>query len=179
MPVELEIRDARAEDVEETRRVVRVTWTHTYRDTIPEGVRTEFLSRAYSEESLRRRISSGHFLLAVLDGTVVGFSDWQPVSETKVVLAALYFLPGSQGHGIGSRLLLAGLERFPSARKFVLRVERNTPDARRFHEAHGFRARGERVEHLAGHRTSELEMVLDTGRQRRYQPTGERPVGTA
>lgn len=123
------------------------------------------MSQAYSEESLRRRISSGAFLVATREGEVVGFSDWHPASETTVVLAAIYVLPEWQGRGIGTRLLLAGLESFPSAEKFTLRVESDNSNARRFYEAHGFRVRGEHNDDLLGHRTHELEMVLETDRR--------------
>jgi ribosomal protein S18 acetylase RimI-like enzyme len=156
----------------------RATWEHTYHDTIPENIRSEFLSRAYSDESLQRRIYSSAFLVAVCDDEVVGFSDWDPTSETEVVLAAIYVLPHMQGRGIGSRLLLTGLERFSSARKFVLRVERDNTNARRFYEAHGFHVSREIVEHLAGHRVHELEMVLEIGRSGRREPPDERFVGT-
>lgn len=158
------IRDAERKDVPAIQHVARVTWEHTYHDTIPRSVRSEFLSRAYSAESLECRISSGAFLVTVLDDEVVGFSDWDSISETQVVLAAIYVLPQWQGRGIGGRLLLAGLDRFPAAGKFVLRVIRDNPKARHFYEAHGFHVSREFVEHLAGHRMHELEMVLETGR---------------
>lgn len=159
-----EIRAATPTDSGGIRRVAQATWEDTYRDTIPKSVRSAFLDRAYSAESLERRISTGAFFVAVCEGEVLGFSDWHPTSETGVLLAAIYVLPDHQGRGTGSRLLRAGLERFPSARKFSLRVERDNPAARRFYEAHGFRVSGGFVEDLLGHRTHELEMVLETVR---------------
>jgi len=48
----VQIRGADIEDVREIRRVARTTWDHTYRDSLSEEVRTEFVRRAYSDDSL-------------------------------------------------------------------------------------------------------------------------------
>ncbi len=94
-----EVRDARGDDVRAVQRVAQTTWDHTYRDSIPERVREEFVSRAYSADSLRRRMESNVFLAALQDGNIVGFADFRPLSQTEVELAAIYVLPGMQGRG--------------------------------------------------------------------------------
>jgi hypothetical protein len=48
----VEIRDAGVDDVQEIHNVARTTWDHTYRESIPQGVRKEFVSQAHSADSL-------------------------------------------------------------------------------------------------------------------------------
>ena len=156
----LAIRDAGVDDVREIQRVVRITWDHTYRETIPESVRKEFVSQAYSAEALRLRMESDTFLVAFHDDGVVGFADFRSRPTTEVELAAIYVLPEMQGRGIGSRLLEAGISRFPLSTSFVLRVERDNTRARRFYEAHGFKHAGDHAERFCGHVFHEAEMTL-------------------
>ena len=159
--MEVEIRAASVEDIPEIQRVVRTTWHHTYRDTVPERVRAAFLEGAYSEGSLRRRTASNVFLVALHDGNIVGFADFRPLSGGRAELSAIYVLPGMQGRGIGARLLAAGIARFARETRFVLRVERDNAPALRFYEARGFRRAGGVTEELFGHEFHEVEMILD------------------
>lgn len=156
-----EIRVASAEDIPGIQRVARTTWQHTYRDSVPERVRAEFLDRAYSAESLEARVRSNVFPVALHEGSIVGFADFRPLSRIRVELAALYVLPDAQGRGTGTRLLKAGIERFAQRTEFVLRVERENVPARRFYEAHGFRPRSESAEVYLGHEFHDIEMTLE------------------
>lgn len=122
----MEMRDAQFGDIRAVQRVAQTTWDHTYRDSIPERVREEFVSQAYSAHSLQKRMGSDVFLVALQDENIVGFADFRPLSRTEVELAAIYVLPEMQAQGTGSRLLAAGVERFPSNTTFVLRVEQET-----------------------------------------------------
>jgi len=154
------IRNAVPHEIHEIQRVARKTWDDTYRGSIPEGVRREFVSRAYSADSLGRRMESNVFLVAAKGGEIFGFADFRRISETSVEVAAIYVLPEMQGHGIGARLLEAGIGRVPQTTKVVLRVERDNTRAQRFYEAHGFRSAAEHAEDLYGHEVREVEMVL-------------------
>ena len=156
----VEIRDASVDDVREILRVVRITWDHTYRETIPEGVRKEFINQAYSTDSLRHRIEANVFLVALHNDSVVGFADIRSHSSTEAELAAIYVLPEMQGRGIGTRLLQAGIGRFPLSTSHVLRVERDNLQAQRFYEAHGFRHAGDHTEEFCGHVVHVTEMIL-------------------
>ena len=157
---QVEIRYASVHDVREIQNVARTTWDHTYRESIPEGVRKEFVNQAYSADSLRHRLDANIFLVASHNGSVVGFAVFRSRSSTETELAAIYVLPEMQGRGIGSRLLEAGIGRFPLSASFVLGVERNNKRAWRFYEAHGFRHAGDRAEELCGHVIHEAEMIL-------------------
>lgn len=156
----VEIQDAGVDDVREVQNVVRTTWDHTYKESIPEGVRKEFVSQAYSKDPLRHRMEANVFLVALCNGSVVGFADFRSRSTTEAELAAIYVLPEMQGRGIGSRLLRAGIGRFPLSKSLVLQVEQDNTQAQRFYEAHGFRYAGDHAVELCGHVIHLVEMIL-------------------
>jgi len=130
---------------------------------VTEETQREFVERAYSDESLRQRMARGAFLVAVVQGEVVGFVDLS-AEGSGVEVAALYVLPEHHGRGVGTRLLEEGLVRFPNAERCVLEVVRENATARRFYEARGFRAVGEAVWRFPGGRAVELRMVRELGR---------------
>ncbi len=156
----VEIQDAGVDDVREVQNVVRTTWDHTYKESISEGVRKEFVSQAYSIDSLRHRMEANVFLVASCNGSVVGFADFRSRSSTEADLAAIYVLSEMQGRGIGARLLQTGIAKFPPRTEFVLRVEQDNARARRFYEAHGFRHAGDHAVEFCGHLVHEAEMIL-------------------
>ena len=59
------------------------------------------------------------------------------------------------------RLLEAGMDKFPSATKVTLRVERENASARRFYESRGFVAKQHFTESFFGHEMHEVEMILE------------------
>jgi ribosomal protein S18 acetylase RimI-like enzyme len=156
----VEVRDAGVDDVRKIQRVARITWDHTYRETIPESVRREFVNRAYSADSLRNRVEANVFMVASHNGSVVGFADFRSRSSTEAELAAIYVLPEMQGRGIGRRLLQVGIGRFPLLARVVLRVEQDNMRARRFYEAYGFRYAGDHAVEFCGHVLHEAEKIL-------------------
>jgi len=155
---ETRIRDIQPGDFPAIRRVARETWAVTYRGIVPESAQDEFVRRAYSEESLARRMKGGVFLVAELNDEVIGFADFYSDSG-EARLAAIYVLPNGQGRGIGTRLLRMGISRFPADMRITLRVERDNHPARRFYEARGFQETGEFTEDFFGHEMREVEMV--------------------
>jgi len=166
--IRVEVRNMIVRDLRAVQEVARITWAQTYRCIIAEDELRSFVERAYSEESLRHRMERGVFLVAVLDGEVVGFADFDPDPgrPSEVELAALYVLPEMQGRGVGTRLLETGIGRFGAAGSLTLRVAKDNLDGRRFYEARGFRSVGEHVWRTAGGDVYELEMVLEIGRCR-------------
>ena len=131
-----EIREMSVRDAGAVEGVARETWADAYAGIIPEDTQRAFLERAYSAASLARRMEEGVFLVAESDGEVVGFADFSQ-GPGAVKLAAIYVRPEAQGRGLGTRLLLAGLERFPRAERVTAQVEQENLAARRFYEARG------------------------------------------
>jgi ribosomal protein S18 acetylase RimI-like enzyme len=156
----VEVRDAGVDDVRKIQNVARTTWDNTYSESIPESVRAQFVSQAYSADTLRRRLESNVFLVASEGEEVLGFAEFRPLSDTEAELPAIYVLPEMQGRGIGARLLEAGISRFPPRTRFVLRVEQDNVQAQRFYEAHGFRRTGEHTEHFYGYVVHDVELIL-------------------
>lgn len=151
----------RPEDIPAVRQAARRTWSDTYDGVVPEPVQDKFLSRAYSNAALGRRMERDVFLVAELDGEVVGFADFQPISRTEMYLGAIYVLPRHQGAGVGTRLLKTGIAEFPPSTKITLNVERGNVRARLFYESHGFQVTGETTEDLFGHESHELRMTFE------------------
>jgi hypothetical protein len=134
----VEAREMGVGDLGAAQEVARITRAETYRCIIPEDELTGFVERAYSEESLKHRMETGRFLVAVLGGEVVGVRGLRPGARQV-------WGGGAAGmRGVGTRLL----------------------EARRFYEARGFRSVGEHVWRTAAGEVSELEMVLEIGRKR-------------
>ena len=156
-----DVRDAGVDDVRETQSVARTTWDHTYCESVPESVRAELVSQAYSADSLRLRIESNGFLVAADGEEVLGFADFRPLSDTQAELAAIYVLPVMQGQGIGELLLETGIGRFSDSTRFVLRAERDNALAQRFYESHGFRRTADYTDAFYGHVVHEVEMILE------------------
>jgi ribosomal protein S18 acetylase RimI-like enzyme len=119
------------------------------------------VGNAYSADSLRLRMGSNVFLVALKAGNVVGFADFRSLSQTEVELAAIYVLPEVQSKGVGGRLLAAGIVRFAAGTRFVLRVERDNASAQRFYESRGFQSLSESTERLFGYEFHHVRMSLD------------------
>ena len=143
----MEVREMGVGDLRAVQEVARITWAETYRGIIPEDEQASFMDHAYSQESLKHRMETGVFLVAVQDGEVVGFADFDPDSgkPEEVEMAALYVLPEMQGRGVGTRLLEAGIGRFGSASLLTLRVARDNLGGRRFYEVRGLGSVGDHV----------------------------------
>jgi ribosomal protein S18 acetylase RimI-like enzyme len=154
------IRRMAAADIDGVRQVARTTWAQTYQGIIPEPVQAEFLSLAYSDGALQRRMTQDVFLVAVRDGAIVGFADFQRTGPNLADLAAIYVLPAAQGAGVGSQLLTTGLRALPDVRTLQLHVERDNQIGRRFYAAKGFQISGETTEQFAGHDLHTLKMTL-------------------
>jgi ribosomal protein S18 acetylase RimI-like enzyme len=159
----VKIREMSVRDFGAVERVARETWADAYAGIIPEEAQRAFLERAYSPASLKHRVESGVFLVAEIHGEVVGFADLSSVrGEPGVVkLAAIYVLPGVQGGGLGTRLLLAGLGRFPGAKRIRAAVEQENLAARRFYEARGFVETSRRTERAFGQEFRTVVMTLE------------------
>jgi ribosomal protein S18 acetylase RimI-like enzyme len=160
---DVKIREMSVRDVGTVQKVARETWADAYAGIIPEETQRAFLERAYSPASLARRIESGVFLVAEIDGEVVGFADISSARDEPGVLelAAIYVRPDVQGGGLGSRLLLAGLERFSGTKRVRTDVEQENLAARRFYEARGFVETSRRTVRAFGYEFRTVVMTQD------------------
>ncbi len=97
------------EDFEGVRRVLLETWLATYRSFIPEEDITSYFENTYSVEKLAELCSSPSckgYVAAEAD-RIVGFERLQfNDEENRLYIASVYVLPGNQGKGIGTHLLM-------------------------------------------------------------------------
>ncbi|NBJ69849.1 MULTISPECIES: GNAT family N-acetyltransferase [Clostridia] len=158
--MKLNIRQMEEKDIEAVQEVATTSWHTTYQGIIPIEIQDAFLAGAYSKKMLIRRLKGSHFFIAVVDGKVIGFANYAPVTDKGTMeLAAIYVLPAYQGGGIGSALLEAGRVISEGA-EIIIHVEKENTIGRRFYERKGFKALEEFTENFSGHFLQTIRMVL-------------------
>ncbi len=135
------VRCAGGADLPAIAAIARRTWAATYAGLIPEEEQRAFLDRAYSEETLARRLQGAERLLLAEDpdGAPLAFAEFRRRADGEMQLSALYVLPEAQRRGIGALLLQRG-----PAGPLLVEVEPGNAPAIRFYEKHGFRRTGPR-----------------------------------
>lgn len=88
--------------------IAKFTWPETFQNILSSDQIDYMLDMMYSSKSLEEQVKNNHnFLLAIEDGTYLGFTsyelNYQNTSVTKV--HKLYILPKWQGKGVGKFLL--------------------------------------------------------------------------
>lgn len=143
----IELRRARAEDVEDIEAVARMTWADTYDGLIPHEAQAEYLDQSYTPEALLPAIEHPDrwFFVASHEGEVIAFADFGPVDDRTIELFRMYVDPAVQRLGVGSELLQAGLDAARATgrpyRKILLYVEDGNVKGQRFYSKHGFSSR--------------------------------------
>ncbi|MGG0716973.1 GNAT family N-acetyltransferase [Robertmurraya massiliosenegalensis] len=155
------IRESQIDDVKQIQEIARKSWHATYEGIIPLEIQNQFLSSAYNEEMLQRRISHSLFLVAEEKEKIIGFANFSPVkAEGEMELGAIYLTPEHQGKGVGGALLHKGVELSPDARKVFINVEMDNQIGKRFYEAKGFKVISEFDENFDGHVLKTVRMML-------------------
>ncbi|SDW46051.1 Ribosomal protein S18 acetylase RimI [Marinococcus luteus] len=141
------IRPMKYKDLDRIREVARECWYDAYEGIIPLPAQEMYLSQAYNDEMLMRRISKHTSKVAEVDGEVIGFSDLGPIDDKRTCkMSALYLLPGHQSRGIGKQLFDETLMEEPNAKKIRVYIEEKNTRGQKFYEAQGF----EKKEKLQG-----------------------------
>jgi GNAT superfamily N-acetyltransferase len=173
-----DVRAATPTDAAAIRSVQATTWLATYPNA-GLGITHEGLRRYLEGENgekiaertdrTRKRIEAhaaepgvGADFVAVLSGSVVGFTAPFVESSGRRRVGALYVLPSAQGSGIGRRLLARNLAWHGEDQDVYLTVAAYNERAERFYARHGFVLTGRRPgDELAidGVVMPELEMV--------------------
>ena len=141
---EISFRKAGVEDIEGIRACAREAWFVAYPSIISIEQIEGMLGLMYSAEQLRREISDTNnytYLLATIEGNVVGFCGLGPHSSDKTVarLNKLYLKPDLKGSGLGSKILRMALHlnRFKGFAETELNVNKRNP-AVDFYLKHNF-----------------------------------------
>ncbi|WP_170150267.1 GNAT family N-acetyltransferase [Oceanobacillus halophilus] len=148
-------------DIPQVQHVAKTSWNSTYEGIIPLDIQNNFLQNAYSYKNMKRRLKHTTIFVAEMDGKIVGFANYSPVSkEGSTILGAIYIYPEYQGKGIGSAFLKEGMEKLGDVRKIQLNVEKNNIIGMRFYEAKGFEKVREYEDDFDGHILKTVEMAL-------------------
>lgn len=155
------IRNMEKSDIPQVRRVAADSWHATYEGLIPREVQDRFLDQAYSPQSLEARLTRSPFFVAESDGNIIGFANFSPLREDgSAELGAIYLLPETQGHGIGTRLLEYGVDSLNPAAVFI-NVESGNRIGKTFYEAKGFETTEEFDDDFDGHILKTTRMKLE------------------
>lgn len=155
------IRKSQKDDVKQIQKIAHKSWHATYEGIIPLEIQNQFLSSAYSDEMLHRRIFHSLFLVAEEKEEILGFANFSPVKgEGEMELGAIYLSPEQQGKGIGSALLEEGVQLSPDARTVFINVEKDNQIGKRFYEAKGFKVISEFDDNFDGHLLKTIRMML-------------------
>jgi len=148
------------EDITQVQNVAKITWHATYEGIIPSEVQEKFLKAAYNEGTIQQRLERTTLFVAEVEGRVVGFANFSPVSDGKVELGAIYLYPEHQGKGIGSALLQKGIQDLEGVTEIYINVEKENEIGKTFYEAKGFEVVSEFDDDFDGHLLKTIRMVL-------------------
>ncbi|MFD2630145.1 GNAT family N-acetyltransferase [Oceanobacillus kapialis] len=156
------IRSMEEKDISAVQHVAKTSWGSTYRGIIPEAIQQKFLSNAYSEGMMQRRMERSLIYVAERNGEVIGFANFSSVKENgEVELSAIYLIPEVQGEGIGTALLEKGLNELENATKLFINVEEKNQLGMRFYKAKGFQTHGAFEEELDDYILKTIRMVKE------------------
>lgn len=154
------IRLMKKKDIPQVQRVAKVSWNSTYEGIIPLEIQSNFLKRAYSYKTLKRKLKYSMMLVAEVHGKIVGFANYSHVSsEGSTLLGAIYIYPEFQGYGIGTAFLIEGVKVL-NVKEIRLNVEKNNSIGVRFYQAKGFEKISETEEDFNGHTIQTINMKL-------------------
>ena len=135
----LEVRPAKASDLEAARHVIIQTWLNTYVPIHGEAKVRDTISRWHTPDIILQQIENKKQLFGVglLQGKVVGHVSAYMENHDTLKIGRLYILPDAQGKGIGQRLFDFALSSFERAKNVSLEVDESNDGAIRFYERNG------------------------------------------
>jgi ribosomal protein S18 acetylase RimI-like enzyme len=138
------IKPASASDLSEIQALLVRTWHSTYDSIYGVEKVSDITSKWHSVASLKQHIEKpmSFFLVAQLDGKVVGTSLATGSPDGTVKLNRLYVDPDAQRTGVGSELLASTLMAFPNMQSIDLEVEPQNTKAIAFYRNNGFEVTG-------------------------------------
>ena len=136
---EIEVRIAKASDLEAARHVIIQTWLNTYVPIHGEAKVHDTISRWHTPDILLQQIENGKQLFGVglLKSKVVGHVSAYMENVDTLKIGRLYILPDAQGKGIGQRLFDFALSSFEHAQNVSLEVDESNEGAIRFYQRNG------------------------------------------
>jgi ribosomal protein S18 acetylase RimI-like enzyme len=160
--MEFTIRKMQKNDIQQVQQVAKKSWNTTYKGIIPLAIQENFLSSAYNDDMMQKRLEVSYLYVSEVEGKIVGFVNFSSVKEDgETELGAIYLYPEYQGKGIGTALLQEGINNLKDVKKVFINVEKDNTIGTKFYEAKGFEVVSEFDDNLNGHITKMLRMVLE------------------
>ena len=133
------VRGAVGDDLAGVLSVGHRTWLATYEPIAGPEYVAMGLAKWWTSDVVTDSIRKGRTIVATQGDDVVGVATYGP-QDDAFVLWKLYVLPGHHGHGIGTRLLDAVVERAVEngQRRLTLSYLEGNRQAARFYARHGF-----------------------------------------
>ncbi|MBS4210212.1 GNAT family N-acetyltransferase [Bacillus sp. FJAT-50079] len=155
------IRGMREKDIQQVQQIAKTSWNYTYEGIIPPKIQENFLTSAYSETMMQKRLKNTFIWVSEIDGKIVGFANFSPVKENdEAELAAIYLHPDYLGKGIGTALLNEGIQTLKGAKAIFINVEKDNIIGTTFYKAKGFKVVSEFEDDFGGHILKTVRMVL-------------------
>lgn len=140
---EIEVREAKLEDMEELGRIMAVSFRSAFASFISQKTLDSCAVPENCGQLLRGIFQSGqmHFLAGILDGRLCAELIWTKTDEGAEIMA-IHSLPESWGCGLGAALVTRAIRAIGAGRVYLWAFEKNLR-ARRFYEKMGFVCSGE------------------------------------
>lgn len=163
--MEVNIRIMKPEDIKQVQNVAKVSWHATYEGIIPFEIQENFLRAAYNDEMMENRLSKTNLYIAEIKEEIVGFANFSSVdTEGKSELVAIYLLPDQQAKGIGTALLVKGIQSLHGLKELNVSVEQENEIGRRFYLAKGFEIVEEIDDDFDGYLLKTVRMTFNVNR---------------
>ncbi|MGR3812013.1 GNAT family N-acetyltransferase [Jiulongibacter sp. NS-SX5] len=132
----IEIIRAEKEDLSIIQELAYKIWPPTFKDILSDAQMEYMLEMMYSLESLEQQVKDGVvFLLCKVNSKIVGFAGYELnyKNSPKLKLHKLYFLPETQGKGLGKMMINRLAEIGEESEQLVIALNVN-----RFNKAYDF-----------------------------------------
>ncbi|MCP8615286.1 GNAT family N-acetyltransferase [Salirhabdus salicampi] len=154
------IRPITENDISPVQQIARRSWNETYDGIIPKDIQERFISFAYSNEMMQKRVEKSIMYVAEVNEKVVGFANFSPINTAGFTeLDAIYLDSQYHGNGIGTSLLEEGLKQLHHANKVYVNVEKENDSGVHFYYAKGFEVESEYEDNFDGHKLQTVRMV--------------------
>jgi ribosomal protein S18 acetylase RimI-like enzyme len=155
----MKIRKMTEHDINQVQQVARLAWNDTYNNILPQEFIDQFVDKAYSYDSLHRRLQKTLFLVADNESVIEGFISIAQGEECSE-LAAIYLLPSAQRKGLGTMLLHEATKGVSKGEKIIVYVEKENIKGLSFYKKNGFKLVEEFEEELLGQKVQTIKLEI-------------------
>lgn len=164
------IREALSSDAPALADLAKRTWSDAFGDGVSRDDEAAELEEGRSESYFARALDNKTFLVAELDGALVGYVQFGEVEIPEVVvrvgdqqLQRLYVETELHGQGVGRRLMAAALQhpQLAEAKRILLQVWDRNERAVNLYESFGFQRTGTTTFKVGAEVMEDLVMLLD------------------